>query len=1207
LNIRKGHIAPFTVFATLLFCKSVSAQILFTEDFLYNPGPLSGVWGSQCSGPTATVVSPGLIYPGYAASNQGNALRLFGEGSEYKSNYKANKQTWPYYLSMLVNVKSTGPGNGATCGTGMDYLFNFKLYAGGTDLNIHTGLITTGFGPGQFLFGMKDVTSVVVTNTAYNLNTTYLLVVELTQTHYKVFINPPLGAPMPAPDIVLPITSNDGVENILLGQNNYGDILIDGLLLSNQWSDVVQTILAPEPLASPSDLQFYNISSTGLTAQYTQAPDSPTGTLAVRRAGSAPQFVPVNGTSYTPGQSVGNGETIVLASGCCSFVETTLLPQEQSFYKIFSFNQTAGINTIRYRTSDFLSGSQFTWSQEPAAHPAFLTPQAISANEIKLTFPAASTIADADGYLILKREDGDTPTNQNIVNGIAPASLQLPSGTALLANLPFSNISTLTDTGLAGGSLYHYAILPYNWNGLNTETYNYLITEPILTTATFTLPEAPIPLLPSVPTQQGFTGNWNSVTGATSYSMDVSTDNFASLLISASGIPGTSHSLAGLNKGTQYQYIIKAHNTSGTSASSAPMSALTLPAAPTNPSVSQVLTNSYVVNWTLAPGVVDHYELEVSKDDFVTFVVGYGPKIIGATSNLEGVSNLLPSTFYKFRVRAVNSSGSSEYLIGGAYTLAAAVPVLNNPVFNQGFNGNAITVSTQVTNASAGLQLALKHKKVASGSAFTEETLALVSETSEIVLDESNLDELGMEFYIVAEDGAWKDSTTLRKIYPVFTDATSPLFIHSPFGGEIEDYQMVSIPYDLQDNLIESIFGKTLGGYDTKKWRLGHYENGVMLEAENGLNKIVRGKAYWFNARITDTLSIRTGSGEAPKNDSGHPYLLTLQPGWNQIGNPYPFMLKWTSVLQSNPAVGGVGGLKIFSGGAYDNGDTMPVYSGGFVFADQATTLTIPVTLRIPEGGRLADSHDEKPLNLIEEAWQLNLQLRQGKRVNRLGGLGMHPNAKPGKDDFDDLNLPRFNDYLEVVFDHPEFFYSSFSRDIVPTAEQHTWKFTIESNRSGETELRWPGDTGDEDGPRLFLLDLSGSVLIDMRAQSSYVFTMTEKSRDFQVFFSTDMNSGLLFDAFELGKAFPNPSSGTTTIPFVVPSGKDSYSVEISICDAMGKLTHTLIFDSVAPGLHHAIWDGTDITGSMAGHGVYVYRLRLDGKPHQTARKMIRR
>src|SRR5258708_10313837 len=279
----------------------------------------------------------------------------------------------------------------------------------------------------------------------------------------------------------------------------------------------------------------------------------------------------------------------------------------------------------------------------------------------------------------------------------------------------------------------------------------------------------------------------------------------------------------------------------------------------------------------------------------------------------------------------------------------------------------------------------------------------------------------------------------------------------------------------------------------------------------------------------------------------------------------------------------------------------MEKFRGGFVFSDAPITLSVPVSLRTLAGGRIANSIRTSDLN--EQAWQVTLSLAQGDRTSNLGGIGMHPNAKVGKDEFDDLNLPRFDEYLELVHPHTEYFYPYFSRDIVTTNVTHTWKFSVESsNAAEEINLSWNNTALGTGDAALFLLDVENARVINMKELGTYSFTCSGR-KEFQVFFSRNHTDMLLFDTSLLGFAYPNPSVGSTIIPFILANGNNSYSVELSVYDLTGKKSRGLIADQMLPGYHEVRWDGTEDNGNVVSSGVYVYRLVVNGKSY--ARRLI--
>jgi len=78
---------------------------------------------------------------------------------------------------------------------------------------------------------------------------------------------------------------------------------------------------------------------------------------------------------------------------------------------------------------------------------------------------------------------------------------------------------------------------------------------------------------------------------------------------------------------------------------------------------------------------------------------------------------------------------------------------------------------------------------------------------------------------------------------------------------------------------------------------------------------------------------------------------------------------------------------------------------------------------------------------------------------------------------------------------------------------------------------------------------------------------------------------------FILSQNSPNPFNSTTTIEFAIPVGKSEH-VRLNIYDLRGALVRTLVNEISSPGVHSALWDGTDETGNKVSSGIYIYRLQ---------------
>ncbi len=469
------------------------------------------------------------------------------------------------------------------------------------------------------------------------------------------------------------------------------------------------------------------------------------------------------------------------------------------------------------------------------------------------------------------------------------------------------------------------------------------------------------------------------------------------------------------------------------------------------------------------------------------------------------------------------------------------------------------------------------------------------------LLEESFPDDpIGLEGYFEVKDASGIVKTSEH--FKVFRDnigsgATAPI-PDLRFGGEIQDYNIISIPYELSPNnkinvVFKSIFD--LHGYDPTKWRILHYKNEndgntEYVEYLKGLDGIDAGKGYWIIARYPQDITFEIGN---TLNTDFGPFQITLYPGWNQIGNPYDFNISWSDVLAYNNDKGvstsDLEPFKTFKGGAFQPATTIDRYRGGFVLNNSTTSivLEIPFT-KDPSinGGRKQEYERQFASKLDQKEWRLSLDLSAGGLKNLISSFGMHPRANEGVDERDEHKLPAFVQSLDLLFPH------SLSTSIVGTDDRYTWDVEVmNTTDSKEVSLTWDNSSFGENDRELYLQDNVAQRLIDMRKENRYTFTYHE-GYTFKIHFGDKAYIEEIAKPSNvvLSDAYPNPMRTSTRIPFTVT--KDKTHVRLGIYTLQGQEIQTLVNGNFDPGFYEFEWDGKGPVGGEITSGVVIYRLQ---------------
>jgi hypothetical protein len=221
--------------------------------------------------------------------------------------------------------------------------------------------------------------------------------------------------------------------------------------------------------------------------------------------------------------------------------------------------------------------SFYTLSNEPTAAATSFAAAANGSSQIDLTWTAATfpgAGATNNGYIILRRIDSTNPTTSSVTDGVAPASLSIPSGTTLVTTITSGATTSYNNTGLAASSQYNYIIIPFTWDGSNAATYNYYLTSAPNANATTAAGFATVDVTTaasSITNNSASSGGSSLVEGGSAITAKGVSYNTSTLPTTAnsttndgSGTANFSSSLTGLSAQTLYYVRAYVTNSSGT-------------------------------------------------------------------------------------------------------------------------------------------------------------------------------------------------------------------------------------------------------------------------------------------------------------------------------------------------------------------------------------------------------------------------------------------------------------------------------------------------------------------------------------------------------------------------------------------------------------------------------------------------------------------
>ena len=545
-------------------------------------------------------------------------------------------------------------------------------------------------------------------------------------------------------------------------------------------------------------------------------------------------------------------------------------------------------------------------------------------------------------------------------------------------------------------------------------------------------------------------------------------------------------------------------------------------------------------------------------------------------------------------------------------------------------NENSLSLAVRATDAGGIRAGRFGYVGLSSADTITLEAIEAEDDTYRKIIAADQLleeDSLGIRYRFAFTDAAGNTSEASGITYwqyepTAFSSRRAPAGPWREIGNKtsdelsIADFNILAFPFEAQS---ASQVLEALGTPSDSLWRLFRYDPATATFPEYGVSsefsltdRLEPGQGYFIIMRDRNNVQFG-GTVDSLSTTNGQYYhTFTLQPGWNLIGNPFPFTLDWqqvvefpvNSVISEELAAQPLNRLPNQEGeDDYYTSSQLGAFEGAFLHwkGDNNQTLYLPTTAgryaRRNEGGRQAATATDR-------GWEVALVLEQGSFRSSRAGIGMRPTAREAIDWHDALSVPKPVHQPELRLDHPE---APLNRSVVPEQAYYRWSGQLVGAPGQEIRLQWDASAVRYLDQGIYLWDSVHHRLVALAEQDDYRVTMPASGTlAVQIFYGSPdrWSQQLATPSAQVGDPYPNPAFGSFQLPLILPTHPPSQPVMIDVYDLQGRLVATQSFSHLSGGYQELLVE----MGEGWPSGLYYCHIQLpDEKPRVVTRKIVKR
>ncbi|MFO7524739.1 MAG: choice-of-anchor D domain-containing protein [Ignavibacteriaceae bacterium] len=409
------------------------------------------------------------------------------------------------------------------------------------------------------------------------------------------------------------------------------------------------------------------------------------------------------------------------------------------------------------------------------------------------------------------------------------------------------------------------------------------------------------------------------------------------------------------------------------------------------------------------------------------------------------------------------------------------------------------------------------------------------------------------------------------------------------------EYGMVSIPLTLNNPDISSVLQDDYGPYNNSVWRIFRWDElqEDYLEFPDLNADFTPGNSFWLIQSDGNPFNVNN----AASVQSFSSFNIRIQPGWNQIANPFAFPVDWFSIENSQlldtiqPVRWNIDSLD------YEyNQFVLNPWEGYWLFNPLSQTINLSVP-PVESIGNTPLPKSVYSFSTGEFIIQVRARLENSRYNDNQNFVGMinNKNNLYGSNIYEAPPIKN-NIRLSIIGNDKRY-----AQNVVPVnadgAYWHVQLSTVEKNKEVSLSLIFKNHLPEDFD--VWILNLDSGIPIPINNNMAKVFTGESGNVNLQLIIGTENyaketagNISLTPEEYVLNQNYPNPFNPSTTISYNL---KEKSNVTLEVFDILGRKIKSLVDGEIqTAGQHTVIWNGKNISGNSVSSGVYLYRIHAN-------------